>query len=103
MARRPYQQTNHLSTDEMEEIAENAALKALATFFIMLDVKVDDHEQVKALREDLAWSREARIGSEKAKKWIVATVLTGVTSVLALLGWQAWEIFRQGWNVFVGR
>lgn len=85
-----------LSPDEIEDIAENAANRAVSTLLMMLDVDADKPESIRDLRKTLEWARDARDGSDKAKKWVWGTIGLLVTSTITYLSWSFYEIFKAG-------
>ena len=76
-----------MTEEQIREIARTAVHETLAT----LGVDTEDPFEVQ---RDLAWVREARIGSQNIKKWTLRTVVgAAVTGGLFLL-WKGIEALR---------
>jgi hypothetical protein len=77
---------------EMEEIAEEAAAKALTQLFLTLGIDVNDPKDVKALQEDLRYSRSLRESSAAVKQHALKTAIGVVVS--GFLGWLGLIIWK---------
>lgn len=85
-----------LTNDEARTIAEEAATKALSSFFRYFDVDLDDHESLKAFRTDLEYLRSQREGTEAIRTRIKQSAFTVLgTAVAGALYWL-WTIFKGG-------
>jgi hypothetical protein len=77
---------------EMEEIAEEAASKALQNLFLTLGVDVTDPHDVKALQADLkhvrAWRESTVAVKQHALKTAVAVLVSGALGWLGLFIWK---------------
>ena len=87
-----------LSHDEAKTIAEEAATKALSSFFRYFDVDVNDPGSLKAFRDDLRYLAETRKGTEDAKKMIRNAVMP--TAILGMAV-TLFAIFKDGLREFV--
>lgn len=77
---------------EMEEIAEEAAAKALSNLFMTLGVDVTDHKDVEALHDDLkhvrAWRESTIAVKQHALKTAVGVIVSGTLGWLCLIIWK---------------
>lgn len=77
---------------EMEEIAEEAAAKALANLFMTLGVDVSDPKDVKALQADLmhvrAWRESTIAVKQHALKTAIGVLVSGALGWLGLIIWR---------------
>lgn len=77
---------------EMEEIAEEAAAKALANLFMTLGVDVTDPKDVKALQADLnhvrAWRESTIAVKQHALKTAIGVLVSGALGWLGLIIWR---------------
>lgn len=88
----------NVTVNEMEDLAERAANKALAGFFNLIDVDVDDPASIRALRDNLAWAGKTRESTAKVKSWALAGAGSMILLGVSFFCWQAFEIFRAGWQ-----
>lgn len=86
---------------EIAEIAQDAATRALASFFDVLDIDLSDKGNVRKLRENLAFLNEQREGAEKLKGVVKKSAYAIMGS--AFLGgvYWAWDIFKDGLSLFI--
>jgi hypothetical protein len=87
-----------LSHDEAKTIAEEAATKALGSFFRYFDIDVNDPDSLKEFRNDLRYLADTRKGTEDAKKMIRNAVVP--TAILAVAV-AVFAIFRDGLREFM--
>lgn len=77
----------------MEEVAEEAAAKALANLFMTLGVDVSDPKDVKALQADLshlrAWRESTVAVKQHALKTAIGVVVSGALGWLGLILWKS--------------
>ena len=87
-----------ISTVKAREIAEEAARSALASFFKFLDIDLDNHDDIRALRDDLAYMRRQREGTDALKKKINNAAWSVLPVVI--IGWLAWigGVFSDGFR-----
>lgn len=88
-----------ISQERAEEIAERAVDKALARFFILLDIDVTQHEHIRNLRENLEYIQAQRLGSERLKDGLRKAALPVITTALAAGTWWLWDVIRAGFAV----
>lgn len=76
----------------MEEIAEEAASKALQNLFLTLGVDVTDPADVKSLQLDLqhirAWRESTVAVKQHALKTAIGVVVSGALGWLGLIIWK---------------
>lgn len=85
-----------LTPERAEEIAERAVEKALARFFILLDIDVTQHEHVRNLRTNLEYIQAQREGSERIKDGIRKALWPILGTAVAGAIWWAWDVFKAG-------
>lgn len=87
-----------LSHDEAKTIAEEAATKALSSFFRYFDIDVNDPTSLKSFRDDLRYLADTRKGTEDAKAMIRnAVVPTAILGVAVTM----FAIFKDGLREFI--
>lgn len=81
--------TTTLSTAEIEQIASEAARKAVRETFLALGVNATDSESIVEVQKDFAHVRESRLAfaAIKTRAYVVATG-TVVTGIIAAI-WMA--------------
>lgn len=83
-----------MSQDQMEDIADKAAKRAIEELFLRVGIDVKDPKGVIELQKDFAYTRETREGKEefvkKGKHVLIASFITGALAVLVngLLNWR---------------
>jgi hypothetical protein len=81
-----------MTRSEIEEISEEAAVKALTRFFLTLGVNLSDPDAVVKLQEDLRHIRRWREATETAKahafKTAIGVIVTGALGWLGLVLWK---------------
>lgn len=85
-----------LSASQIEDIAESASKKALASFLYLIDVDVDDPASIRNLRETLTWAKDTRESTKKVKGWALAGFGMLFLSAISFFAYQAYEIFKAG-------
>lgn len=77
---------DHLTRAQATEIAKEAAQETVKQLFERLDVDLDDPSDIRDLRADLAYSRRARVGSQKvtdhAKRALITAAVGGALYAL---------------------
>lgn len=77
---------------EMEEVAEEAANKALQNLFMTLGIDVSDHKDVLALQADLkhvrAWRESTTAVKQHALKTAIGVIVTGALGWIGLVLWK---------------
>jgi hypothetical protein len=77
---------------EMEQVAEEAAEKALQKLFLTFGVNTADPDEVVAFQDDLRhlrrWRQSTKAASDHAIKTIIGVLLTGALGWIGLLFWR---------------
>jgi len=74
-----------MTREEVEEIAEDAASKALAKLFLALGYDISDPKSVISMQEDLRFARRWRSSTETVQRNALKAAVTFITT--GLLGW----------------
>jgi hypothetical protein len=81
-----------MTKSEMEEIAEQAAQKTLANFFLTVGVDITDPQEVIKFQADMRHIRRWRDANETVQKHALRTavgvIVTGFISWIGLLLWK---------------
>lgn len=81
-----------MTRHEMQEVAEEAAAKALQNMFLMFGVDVTDPQDVKAFQADLkhirAWRESTTAVKQHALKTAIGVIVTGALGWLGLVLWK---------------
>jgi hypothetical protein len=77
---------------EMEQVAEEAAEKALQKLFLTFGVNTSDPEEVVAFQDDLrhlrSWRLSTKAASDHAIKTIIGVLLTGALGWIGMVLWR---------------
>jgi hypothetical protein len=77
---------------EMEQIAEEAAKKALTQMFLMVGVDVSDPESIIEFQTDLkhvrAWRKSTQTVRDHALKTAIGVVVSGFLGWIGLILWK---------------
>lgn len=81
-----------MTRSDMEEVAEEAAAKALQNLFLTLGVDVTDPKDIKALHADFkhirTWRESKEVVQQHALKTAIGVIITGALGWLGLLFWK---------------
>jgi hypothetical protein len=81
-----------MTRPEIEEVAEEAAEKALEKLFLTFGVDTSSPEEVVAFQDDLrhlrSWRLSTKAASDHAIKTIIGVLLTGALGWLGLILWR---------------
>lgn len=81
----------HLTRDEAEEIARNAAELAVERVMLRMGVDPASPEAMREFREDSAFLRRQRKGAEQVAAWTKRSI---VSAVVGGFLWLLWEGFK---------
>lgn len=85
-----------MKPDEINQIAECAADRAVEKAFKVLGVDIHDQKSLEAFKEDLRFVRRHRMGAAEVRRWIARSVITTlVCGGLWLVGQALWTWLRQ--------
>ncbi len=81
-----------MTRHEMEEVAEEAATKALNALFLTLGVDVTDPAAVIEFQDDLKhmrkWRRSTEAAQQHALKTIIGVIVSGILGWIGLVLWK---------------
>lgn len=81
-----------MNRPDMEQIAEEAAEKAIHKFFISLGIDASDPKAIIALQDDFrhvrAWRESTEAAKQHALKTIIGVLLTGALGWIGLMFWR---------------